>query len=104
MFCATELDTTHVAECIMLLPAGEPCIGARHVQQCMWTGRNKPDARVPLRAPHYQMLLTKKSQQWQDDNNYDPFVSTSQASLSTIMSYHLLQELVGARFFFFFFV
>ena len=46
----------------------------------MWTGRNKPDARVPLRAPHYQMLLTKKTQQWQDDNTYNPYLSTSQAS------------------------
>ncbi|DBA88532.1 hypothetical protein WJX79_000348 [Trebouxia sp. C0005] len=60
------------------LAMGEPCIGARHVQQCMWTGRNKPDARVPLRAPHYQMLLTKKTQQWQDDNTYNPYLSTSQ--------------------------
>lgn len=60
------------------LVAGEPCIGARHVQQCMWTGRNRPDAGVPVHAPHYQMLLTSKVQQWQDDNRFDPYLSTSQ--------------------------
>ena len=61
------------------LPAGEPCIGARHVQQCMWTGRNRPDAAVPLHAAHYQMLLTSKVQKWQDDNSFNPYLTTSQA-------------------------
>lgn len=59
--------------------AGEPCIGARHVQQCMWTGRNRPDAAVPLHAAHYQMLLTSKVQKWQDDNSFNPYLTTSQA-------------------------
>ena len=62
----------------MLCVAAEPSIGARHVQQCLWTGRNKPDARVPVTAPHYQMLLTRKTQQWQDDSSYNPYLSTSQ--------------------------
>ena len=62
------------------LIVGEPCVGARHVQQCIWTNKNKPNARVPVNAPHYQMLLTCKMQKWQDDNNFNPYLSTSQVS------------------------
>ena len=60
--------------------AGNPSIGARHVQQCIWSGRNKADARVPVQAPHYQMLITSKVQKWQDDNSFNPYLSTSQVS------------------------
>ena len=70
-----------IASQSMLCLAAEPSIGARHVQQCLWTGRNKPDARVPVTAPHYQLLLTKKSQQWQNDSSYNPYLSTSQVLL-----------------------
>ena len=58
--------------------AGEPCLGAARVQQCMWTGRNKPDAQVPFSTSHYQLLLTRKAQQWQNEALYDPYLSTSQ--------------------------
>ena len=69
---------TGVAQTKCTVTAGEPGIGARHVQQCMWSGRNKPDAGVPVHAPHYQMLLTSKVQKWQDDNNFNPYLTTSQ--------------------------
>ncbi|KAL3135049.1 hypothetical protein ABBQ32_007995 [Trebouxia sp. C0010 RCD-2024] len=62
------------------LTMGEPCIDAPHVQQCIWSGRNKPDARVPMYAPHYQSLLTSKTLKWQDDNNFNPYLSTSQVA------------------------
>lgn len=76
MVTELELHPQHSSLCF----AGEPCIDAPHVQQCIWSGRNKPDARVPMYAPHYQSLLTSKTLKWQDDNNFNPYLSTSQVA------------------------
>ena len=68
--------------------AGEPSLGAARVQQCMWTGRNKADAQVPLTASHYQLLLTRKTHQWQNQGFYDPYLSTAQVRPLCCMAWH----------------
>ena len=42
----------------MACVAAEPSIEARHVQHCLWTGRNKPDARVPVAANMHAMCCS----------------------------------------------
>ena len=51
--CAQSLsqETSKRMACI----AAEPSIGASHVHQCLWTGRNKPDATVDVTAKTHAM-------------------------------------------------
>lgn len=48
-----------------------------------------------MHAPHYQMLLTSKTQRWQDDNNFNPYLSTSQVGCGTalVTTYILVKSL-----------
>jgi len=51
------------------------------VQDYLFTGRNKSDARVPISSPTTAGSLTAtKKQQWQSQAAVDPFSTTSKAA------------------------